>query len=184
MGINLNSLLDATTVKASNFAVTSLGASAPVGVQSVSYFPRKGQVKLYLEENISPTALPCRVISSGLKTTEGETVSLDLAVYMLKENIGRVSDVFVSELTCLSADGKPVYGIPENGSYTVCVRVVNSSATAQTATLKILAMKDGVKQEVLANESLTLQAGKSCLIQKTLTAKQGQTIDAKLEKAE
>lgn len=182
-GINLNELLNANTVKTQNFTVTPLGALAPVGVKSANYLPRKGQIKLYLEESVAASAMPCRVTASGLQTVEGNELSLDLNVYMQEENYCPLYEVSVAGVTCLATDGKPLYSVPQSGECTVCVRVVNPTSETQNVVLSFYATENGEETEPKAQETMTLEAGESRLLRKKITAKQGQVIDVGLEKA-
>lgn len=182
MGINLDTLLNATTVKNDSFTVTPAGASAPVGVKEARYYPRTGEIRLYLAEDIDFDKTPYRVTSNGLTDVSGNAMSLDKAVYPLREIAGTGNDIEMTFLAYVSEDGIPVYSFTSGGAYTVKTKIVNSAQTKKEATLSYYIKNANNKIIERINVSVELQPGESVFETKSINLLPGQSIDVKLWK--
>lgn len=152
-------------------------------METVRYFPRKGQLRLYMEESIPAEGMPCRVTATGLADAEGAAFSLDKAVYGLTENDCTLYDASIEGVTYISASGTPVYTMPAEGSCTVSVRVVNTGSVSKNINLIFYAMENGAEANELARVPLTLPADTGILHSESLTAQAGQTIGVRLEES-
>jgi len=177
-------LLNASTIATDSFTVTPAGASAPVGVEGVRYYPRTGEIRLYTAESLSADSLPCRVTAEGLYDVEGNAFYLDKAVYMLTENECAVDAVSIAAVTYLREDGTPVYDVSQTAGCTTCARLVNQTAQHMEVTVVFYAMQNGVEVHEITRKTVVIPRQDTLLVSQYVPVAQGQTIGVKLSKTE
>ncbi len=146
------------------------------------YYPRTGEIRLYLAEAVELDKAPYRVTANGLTDVDGNGVSVDKAVYPLREFIGSGNDIDMTFLAYLSEDGIPVYGFSSGGTYTVKARIVNSSQVKKEAVLSYYIKNENKTVNERINVPIELQAGESAFESRCIGLLPGQSIDVKLWK--
>ena len=135
-----------------------------------------------MAEDVDFDKTPYRVISNGLTDVGGNGVSLDKAVYPLREIAGTGNDIEMTFLAYVSEDGIPVYSFTSGGTYTVKTKIVNSAQTKKEATLSYYIKNENQKIIERINVSVELQPGESVFGSRSINISSGQSIDVKLWK--
>lgn len=145
--------LDATTIKKENFKVSAAGDYSSA-VDEVRYFPMLSEVRVYLKDIPDYTIAPkYSVLATGLKDTNGNTVSFNESVYLKALEDCDLFDVSVLNLS-FTQDGQTYYKQPKEGSYTVNLSVINTTVRTKTVEIMVYAEnEEGNIREICKKEA-------------------------------